>query len=555
MSRHRNRYREIAETLARHGMGYLLGVFGLERMVPFHRGLLGHPRREQPYTRPEHLRLALEELGATFVKLGQILSTRPDLLPPDHQVELARLQDAAPAVSGDAVRELIASELGHAPEQAFASFDIRPLAAASIGQAHSATLADGTELVVKVRRPGVVEQVEEDLEVLRNLAARASRRWEAAADYDVVGLAEEFAETLRAELNYLREGRNAERFAANFAGDADVHIPKVFWETTTSRVLTLERIRGINVGDLAALDAAGIDRRAVAVRATRVTAQMIFEDGFFHADPHPGNLFIEDDGRIGLIDFGMVGAIDERLRERLGSMLVALAREDPDRLADAVLDLRMARGPVDRARLRDDLAGLVRHYAGRTLAEIEFGRLIEEVLTIVRRHRVQLPRELALLLKMLAMNEGMASRLDPEFRLGDVLGPYAERFVARQLSPAAVGRRFGRAGVDAAHLGAELPTLLRRLLAELEHGGLAVHLRADELEPLVTRAERVGNRLVAGMIAAALIDGLAELMTVDPERWRPRQKPMFALGLGAAGTLGAYLAWTAGRPGHGWRGS
>ena len=550
MSGHGERYREIAEVFSRHGMGFLVGVAGLERLVPFQRGLLGHDRRAEPYTRPEHLRLAFEQLGATFVKLGQILSTRPDLLPPGYQAELAKLQDAAPHVPGEEIRELIARELGRRPEEAFASFQSEPLAAASIGQAHAATLADGTEVVVKVRRPGVVEQVEEDLEILQNLAARASRHWEAAADYDLVGLADEFAQTLRSELDYLREGRNAERFAANFAGDPDVHIPKVLWETTTSRVLTLERIRGVNVADRQALDAAGVDRRALAERATRVTAQMVFEHGFFHADPHPGNLFIEPDGRIGIIDFGMVGTIDDRLREQLGALLVALADQNPDRIAGAVLALGVARARVDRRRLRDDLGALVRQYAGRSVGELPLGRLIDEVLTIVRRHRLQLPREVALLLKMTVMSEGMAVRLDPEFRLGDVLAPYARQLVAHQFSPAALARRLGQAGLEAAQLGAELPDQLRRLLDAVDGGGLEVHLRADELEPLLARMERLGNRLVAGMIAAAFIEGLAELMNVDPQRWRSWEGSMFALGVGAAGTLGGYLAWTARRTGR-----
>lgn len=421
------------------------------------------------------------------------------------------------------------------------------MAAASIGQAHAATLHDGTEVVVKVRRPGVVEQIAEDLEILRNLAVHASRRWKAAADYDLVGLVDEFAGTLQAEVDYLREGRSAERFAANFADNGEVHIPRVFWETTTSRVLTLERIRGIKVDDTDALDEAGIDRRALAALATRVTAQMIFDDGFFHADPHPGNFFVEPGGRLGIIDFGMVGEIDEPLRERLGALLVGLARSDADRITDAVLALSTAQAPVDRPALRADLAALVARNEGRAVSEIHLGPLIEEALAIVRRHHLQLPRELALVLKMVIMNEGMAARLDPDFQLGEVLGPYARRLVARQLSPAAFARRLGQAGIDAAQLGAELPEHLRRLLETLDRGGFEVHLRADELEPLVTRAERLGNRLVAGVIAAAFIDGLAELMAVDPDRRRPWERPMFSFGLGAAGTLGGYLAWSSRR--------
>ncbi len=301
---------------------FIGGVAGLQRWVPLHHGLLGHERRGQPYSTPEHLRLALEELGPTYIKLGQVLSTRPDLLPDNYRQELVALQDDAKPVAATQISEVIHCELGGPPSEVFASFELKPLASASLGQAHAATLRDGTEVVVKVRRPHVVEQVAEDLETLRNLAARASRRSDLAADYDLVGIAEEFAHTLRAELDYLQEGRNAERFAANFLNDPTVRVPRIYWETTTSRVLTLERMHGIKVNDVAALDAAGIDRAALASRAARIATQMIFQDGFFHADPHPGNLFVENDGGIALIDFGMVGEVDEQLRDRLGALLL-----------------------------------------------------------------------------------------------------------------------------------------------------------------------------------------------------------------------------------------
>lgn len=528
-------------------MGYLVDTLGLARLVPFERGLLGHERRTEPYTQPEHLRLALEELGTTFIKLGQVLSTRADLLPPEYQAELATLQDAAPPVPAENVREVLREELASGVEAAFAAFEFEPLAAASIGQAHAARLLDGTEVVVKLRRPGIVDQVQQDLEILENLAARASRRWDAAAGYDLVGLADEFARTLRAELDYLQEGRNAERFAANFAGDPDVQIPRVFWETTTSRVLTLQRIRGMKISDLEALDTAGIDRRALAERATRVTAQMVFQHGFFHADPHPGNFFIQPGGRIAIIDFGMFGTIDDALRERLGALLIALARADADRVAGALLALGVSSGPVSRRGLSDDVAGLLARYSGRGVGDIALGPAISDVLGIVRRHRLRLPRDLALLLKTVVMDEGMAARLDPEFQLATVLGPYAERLIAAQLSPAALVRRLARAGVDVAHLTGELPEHLRHLVDQLQTGGVEVHLRADELEPLVARAERLGNRLVAGVLAAAFINGLAELMAVDPKRWRARQRPLFVVGFVTAGALAAYAAGGANR--------
>ncbi len=549
---HRARYAEIARALSRHGMGYLVAVSGLDRRVPLHLRLVLPP--PDPDLAPAaHVRLALEELGATFVKLGQILSTRPDLLPIDYQLELAKLHDAAPPIDSEVVRQLIREELGCDPEEVFETFDPVPLAAASIGQAHAATLNDGTEAVVKVRRPGVVEQVEEDLEILQNLAVQADRRWQAVAAYDLVALVDEFATTLRGELDYLREGRNAERFAENFADDPAVRIPRVFWETTTSRILTLERLRGVKVSDRAALITGGVDPRSLAERATQVTARMIFEHGFFHADPHPGNLFIEADGRIGLVDFGMVGELDDEMRDRLGVLLLAIARTDADRTTKALLNLGVATGAVDRVALRRDIAAFIRRYEGRPLGEVRVATIVNEMFAVMRRHRLQLPRELVLILKMVVMTEGMGAQLDPDFRLGGVLRPYAEELVAERISPLALARRFRQAGVEAAQLSVELPDQLRRLVAaldrDLDRDRSELSISIAELEPLVGRVERVGNRMIAGAITAALIQGMAEVTaTKTPGRWT--SAAMYAAAGGATGTLAAYLSWTGIRGGR-----
>lgn len=550
-SRRRRRYRRIATVLARHGLGYFVGVLGLERLVPFQRGLFGHAARSEPYTRPEHVRLVLEELGAAWVKIGQVLSTRPDLLPPEYQYELAKLQDAAPPVAIEQIRAAIDAELGQPPEVLFSRFDVLPLAAASIGQVHAAALQDGTEVVVKVRRPGVVEQVEEDLAILRELAATASRRWERAADYDLIGLADEFAATLRAELDYSREGRNAERFAANFAGEPTVHIPRVFWATTTPRVLTLERISGVKVTDRAALDAANVDRRMLAERASHLLLRMIFEDGFFHADPHPGNFFVEPGGRIGLIDFGMVGTVDERTREQLVSVLLAVSTRDADRLVDTFQELGVAHRRLDRAKLRQDLDLQLDRYYDQPLGEIPLGALVSETLAIVRRHHLQLPSDLALLLKTALMSEGLAAGLDPTFQMTSIVTPYARRLLLRQNSPRRWARRLTRAGLEAGELGIALPRQLRRLLGELERGTLTVSARPEGLEPVLERLERLANRLVLAIIAAAFVIGLAVLMAVyHPPGWNRWAGPIFELGFALAAALGAYLAWSIYRSGR-----
>jgi ubiquinone biosynthesis protein len=431
----RRRIREILGTVLRHALGYLVGVLHLERVIPFHHGLLGYAPRGEPYTRPEHVRLCLEDLGATFIKLGQILSTRADLLPSAYQAEFAKLQDAAPPEPAGVIRDVLAAELGRGPEDVFATFDSEPLAAASIGQAHGARLPDGTEVVVKVRRPGVVRQVEEDLAILERAVAFLARHWEPARRYDFTDVAREFAATLRSELDYLRECANAKRFAEHFARDASIRIPKVYGEETTSRVLTLERIRGIKIDDLVALDAAGIDRTAIAQRAVGATLKMVFADGFFHADPHPGNLFVQDDGRVALIDFGMVGTIDERTRAQLMVVLMAVAGQSTEHLVDALIDLGVSGRVADRPALERDVQVLVAEHLGRSLGDVALGPLLNDLLGVARRHRLRLPATLALLAKTIAMGEAIAAHLDPSFRMAYALVRYLRGVGTVAVSP------------------------------------------------------------------------------------------------------------------------
>lgn len=539
MITHWERYGQVTEILARHGLGFLAAATGVDQWL---NGRAGTAKTAT--ANPERLRQALEELGPVFIKLGQMLSTRSDLLPPEYIAELAKLQDGAPPLASDIVRALVTQELGKAPEELFKTFDDAPLASASIGQAHEATLHDGTAVVIKVRRPGVVAQVNEDLEILQNLATRATRTWAGAAAYNLAGITADFAETLRAELDYLQEGRNAERFARNFASEPDIHIPAIFWQTTTSRVLTIERIRGIKVDQLQALKAAGIDRHELADRAARAAAKMVFVDGFFHADPHPGNLFVEPSGSIGLIDFGMVGEVSKQLREQLGRLLLAFTANDPGRITSALLALSTHTGTADRSGLRADTAQFMRLYQGKSLGQIDIAPLVTSMLTILRTHHLQLPRELALLVKMLLMMEGLGARLDPDFSLGEVLKPYAKRLALERFAPRNVAAVLSQLGLTAADLGTGLPEKLERLVARMEDG-VEVHLRAAELEPLISRAEAIGNRLVAGMIAAAFIRGIGELTTADRDRLKIWLNPLMAGGVGAVGVLGTYLALTA----------
>jgi ubiquinone biosynthesis protein len=536
---HLNRSRQIAGALLTHGWGFLRN----------NDETVGGVNSRPAAARPAHLRLALEELGTTFIKLGQILSTRADLLPPEYLAELTKLQDSAPPVPFEAIRETLVAELGQPIENVFAEFDSQPLAAASIGQAHAATLPDGTEVVVKIRRPGVVEAVNEDLDILKELAASASRHLEFADRYDLVGLVEEFSQTLRAELDYIREGHSAERFAENFVGDPGIHVPRVFWYATTSRVLTLERIRGIKINDLASLDKQGTARRRLAEYATNVVLKMVCEDGFFHADPHPGNFFVEQNGVIGLIDFGMVGILDERIQDLLADLLIAINHQDADRLVDVFLDLGVTRKRIDRALVRRDIERLLSTYWGLPLGELKVTALLNDAFSIMRQHQMHLPSNLALLLKTVIMIEGLGVNLDPDFQLTKSLTPYTERLVLRQYSPFRWVRSFGRASLEFAKLGVELPEQVRRIVGAAEDGNLQIGMRPEGFDPVIDRLERIANRIVLGVIAAAFINGLAVLASVyRPPGWERWAWVVFAFGFVSALLLGIYLAWTILRP-------
>jgi ubiquinone biosynthesis protein len=538
------RYREIAEALTRHGLGFLVDVIGLERFIPFRK------RRENLTSTPEHLRMMLEELGITFIKLGQLLSTRTDLLPPEYITELSKLQDqVSTTISANEIAAILNEELDKPVQDIFAIFEYEPLAAASIGQVHTATLLDATDVVVKIRRPGAIEQVEEDLAIIQSLADMANRRWDVAELYDVSGLVHEFAQTLRAELDYMSEARNAESFARYFANEPAVHIPAVYLKATTSRIITMERIEGIKINNLTELEAAGLSRSELAKHATHIVLQMVFEDGLFHADLHPGNLFVRSEGQIGLIDFGRVGTVDERTQQQLAAVLLAIGMQDSERLTDAILAIAVTRKPVDRMLLQRDLQRLVSGFHGKSLKEIAFGAIINDALAIVRRYYLQLPSSFSNLFQTIVMLEGICTQLDPDYNLVELITPYTKKLIFKQHSGEAFLRRLGEAGSDWVHLGTTLPQQLQRMLDSIERGQIEVGLRPATFDPLVLHTERIVNRLVLGILVAALIIGLSIVLVV----YHPAvNQQWLGLLIGFAFVFvclfGAYLMWTILRP-------
>ena len=546
MPLHLQRQREIVEILTRNGFGILVAASGLNTAWPSRR--IVHALTPEEYrmdtalASPTIVRRTLEELGPTFIKLGQILSTRPDLVPPAFSAELARLRTDVPAEAFSSIRATVEGELGASLGELFTHFETEPIGSASIGQTHAATLPDGWDVVVKVMRTGVEEALRTDIDILRAIAAQVQRRWVVARDLDLLGFVDEFDRQIAGELDYTREGHNAERIAANFAGRTGLRVPAIVWEASTNRVLTMERLTGIAIDDVAALDAAGIDRVALGRRAATFILDMVLVDGFFHGDPHPGNLLVGPSGSIELLDYGMVGSLSEPHRRQLVQLVGAFAARDADRMADAVLELAPPLGRTDRPTLVAALARLIDAYADRPLAEIPVVTVFNELFEILRTQRLKPPPELSMVVKMLTMVDGLGRVLDPGFDMMGLLRPYGLKLLRQRLEPDAVLRSLFSVASEASTLGAELPEQLRRLLRRYEQEGM--HLGVDErsLAPALQRLDALGDRLVAGMLLAALINAVGALGATD-NRWLARARgPLLVAGAAAGAALTGFLA-------------
>jgi ubiquinone biosynthesis protein len=495
--------------------------------------------------------MAFGELGVVFIKLAQFLGTRPDVVPPEYVAELSKLQDAAPAVPYEQISQIIRNELGQLPDSLFATFDRQPLASASIGQVHAAALKCGEGVVVKIQRPGVTAQAELDLQILAGVAEWAEAHAAVAHTLNLTVLVDEFAYTLRNEMDYQREGYNADRFRRNFEDDASIHIPRICWDLSTSRVLTMERVGGIKIADVALLDQAGISRRKVAENAVHLMMREVYEFGFFHADPHPGNFYVQPDGSISLIDFGMVGRLDERLQDTMTRMGLAIVRQDAEQLADDLYALGVAGGQAKHEALQRDLAHLLDQYAGQPIQDLAAARVTNEVMAIAFRHHLQLPGELAMLFRVIGMSEALGAQLDPNFKLFEFLAPQLQQLWFERRSPVAVGKKLGLTAVETAELAFGLPRRLSRLLSRVERGEIELNVNHEGLHELIRSLQRMTNRLALAVLLSATLVALGLMMVVyHPPGWEQYAGYVFGFAFFLALGFGALLMWRIWRAGR-----
>ena len=530
------RLQEIASVFVRHGFGDLVRRSGMAGVLERAGRLLHweHAEERPALLPPARLRRALQELGPTFVKLGQVLATRVDLLPPEWIAELGLLQNAVPALSWEAVYPQLVEDLGMAPEEAFASVETVPVAAASLAQAHRAWLHDGSPVILKVRRPGITATVEADLRLMARLAEVIESQLPDLRRYRPVEVVRQFRDSLRRELDFAAECRSAERIAANFADDPGLVVPRVHWRWTSERLNVQDFIDGIPAGDLAAVDAAGLDRTALARAGAGIVLEMLLEDGLFHADPHPGNIFFLRDGRIALIDFGMVGHLGERRRLEIARLLHGMVVQDAESVADILLDWSLG-GEVDEERLESDTATLVDRYRGVPLKDLRMGTMLSDAAGLLRAHGLVLPPDLALVIKAFLTLEGFGRQLDPGFDMATEAKPWLERVLLRRFAPSVLARRGRRGLAGMLELGADLPRDLRRLLRAARGGRLGARIDIPTLDAFGDRIDRAASRLTMGVITAALIIGSSIVMNSVGGGARNQ----WLMALGVAGFVGA----------------
>ncbi|MCD6365546.1 MAG: AarF/ABC1/UbiB kinase family protein [Planctomycetes bacterium] len=537
------RYRQIATVLLKHGFGDLVTTVGLHRRLGLGKCPVNGAESVQaaPLTREKRIRMALEELGPSFVKLGQLAGTRPDMVPQELCVELEKLQDTVPPFTPAQAKQIVEAELGESPESLFDEFDERPVASASIAQVHRAVLPSGKIVAVKIQRPGIHQTIEVDLEIMQDIAVLMERYLHGLDAIHPVGIVEEFARTIRKELNFDTEAGHIERFARNFQGNDTIYVPNVFRRLSTAKVLTMEFIEGTKVSDFPALSEKGFDLETIANRGADLVLEQIFEHGFFHADPHPGNILILPDNVICFLDYGMMGTVTGHYRKHLGKLIVGIVHRDAKQITKAVLGLSENDNPNVTERLEADITDFIEQHFYRPLKDIHMGNLISQLIQIMVRHRLRIIPDFYLLTKALATVESNGRNLSPDFDMVKHTEPFAMKIMSRRISPRTLAKDLYLSGIDLGELLRDLPGDLEEIIAQIKRGRIHIEFEHQGLEPLLKTHDQISNRIVFAIVLAALIIGSSLIVLSDiPPKWF--EIPVLGVvGYLAAGAMGFWL--------------
>jgi ubiquinone biosynthesis protein len=534
--RHLNRYRQILAILFKYGFGDLVDRLNLDQYIEIGLQMISRKRRErvEKLTRSERLRLAFEELGSTYIKLGQALSTRPDLIPSDFIHELSKLQDNVPPFPFTEVKNIIESEFDLPLDKLFTFFDEKPLASASIGQVHKACLENGDDVAVKIQRPKIKKVIEVDLEIMLHLATLMERHIEEMALYRPVKIVEEFARSLEKETDYAIEASNIERFSRNFLDDSTIYVPRVFHERSTERVITMEFVDGIKVSDIDRLEAAGLDRKAITARGADLILRQVFDHGFFHADPHPGNIFVLDENVICLLDFGMAGFVDRTTREDFADLIDAVVNRDEHRATQMLLKFTTWELEPDVRRLEREVADFMGKHLYKPLKDINIGTLINNLFELVSIHQLRISPDIFLVMKALSTVEGVALMLDPEFDMIAQATPFIKNIKLARLYPERIASDIFRTGKDLLQFLQQFPKDVLEISRLLKQNKLTVKMEHQGLSAILSTHDQISNRISFSIIIAALIVGSA-LIVIS-------KTPPFIFGISLIGIIGFLAA-------------
>jgi ubiquinone biosynthesis protein len=557
--RHLTRYQRILRVLFKYGFTDLVDYLHIDQYLESGLQMINRKPREQleRHSRPERLRMALEELGPTFIKLGQLLSTRPDFIPPEYLVELAKLQDSVPPFSYQEVQQIFQEEWGKDPSEIFVSFASEPLAAASIGQVHHARIFDPAaadkadlengspqkqrKVVVKVQRPGLENIIAVDLEILAQIAGLMEEHLEEVQGHQPTAIVHEFARSLSREIDFTIELANIQRFERQFSKHKDIHVPEVFPALSTERILVMEQIEGIKASDIDRLQSEGYDLSLIAERGAKLVMEQVFEHGFFHADPHPGNIFILPDNVICFIDFGQMGRLLLKDREDFTDLVLNIVAGNEKKVVSGILNITIQQEELDRDALTLDLTDFMDRYLYLALSEFEVGKILNDLLDLASRHKLSLKPNLYLMLKALSTVEGVGLLLDPKLELISLAQPFMKKIKMNRLDPRRIGRDVGDTGLQYLNLVRDLPEEARSILSQLRQGKMKLEFEHRGLRPLERSLDRVSNRIAFAIVLAAQIIGSSLIVLSGiPPRWH--DLPLIGLaGFLVAGVMGFWL--------------
>jgi ubiquinone biosynthesis protein len=506
------RIRQVIHVFVRHGFGHIVTSVGLKRYIPFRRERVDEfePATDKA-TAHVRLRQAFEELGPTFIKLGQLLSGRPDLVTATFADEFKHLRDEVPPFPFEQARDRIEEDLGCRLDERFMEFEPVPIAAASIAQVHKATLITGEPVVVKVRRPDIEKNLEQDISILRYVADMLEKHYPESQIFSPRAIVDEFARTVRRELDFTIEADNAQRFKENFEGSETLFVPAIYVDLTKRRVLTMERLSGIRISEVEDIEAAGHVRSTLANNWAEAFFKQVLEDGFFHADPHSGNMFVLEDGRVGLVDFGIVGRLTEEDQEVIADTFLALVKKDFDGLVQQYITMGFVTDDVDidkfRHEFKRDLVELIEPLYGKTISQISLGDYIDRVTRLAMKHRLKFPPDLILMNKALLTIESLGRELDPDFNFIEVAKPYTAKLIKQKYSPGRYSNRMRRRVLDVLDLVQNIPRQFRTIVRKIIKDDLHLQLELKGLDKFIRDFDRSTNRISFSLIISAIIIG------------------------------------------------